>query len=110
MVVGIVGGTVLIVGIILIPYPGPGWLVVFMGLAILAEEFPWAKRALRFGREKYDDWNRWIRQQHWFVQSLTFIGTTAVVLVTMWVMNVGGIVNDWLHLDQNWLGSPFMRR
>ena len=34
--VGAIGGIVLIAGVIMIPYPGPGWLVVFAGLAILA--------------------------------------------------------------------------
>jgi hypothetical protein len=46
-IVGIVGGVVLAAGIVMIPYPGPGWLVVFMGLAILSREFPWAQRENR---------------------------------------------------------------
>ncbi len=32
--IGIVGGLLLVVGIIAIPYPGPGWLIVFTALAI----------------------------------------------------------------------------
>lgn len=42
-----VGGTVFVAGIILIPLPGPGLVVTPIGLAILATEFRWAKRALR---------------------------------------------------------------
>ncbi|HSX28294.1 MAG TPA: TIGR02611 family protein [Candidatus Saccharimonadales bacterium] len=39
-----VGGLIVIVGIILIPLPGPGWAIVFVGLAILATEFELAMR------------------------------------------------------------------
>jgi len=42
--VGIIGVTVILIGIPLIPLIGPGWLIVFTGLAILASEFPWAGR------------------------------------------------------------------
>lgn len=38
--VGIIGTFIIIVGIILIPLPGPGWLIVFLGLAFLGLEFP----------------------------------------------------------------------
>jgi uncharacterized protein (TIGR02611 family) len=36
IVVGVVGLIVLGVGILAIPYPGPGWAIVFIGLGILA--------------------------------------------------------------------------
>jgi uncharacterized protein (TIGR02611 family) len=42
--IGVVGVAVVIAGVILIPLPGPGWLVVFLGLAILGTEFPAAHR------------------------------------------------------------------
>lgn len=42
----IVGGTVLIIGIILIPLPGPGLLITAGGLLILSTEFTWAERQL----------------------------------------------------------------
>ena len=41
MGVAALGVTVVIVGLILVPLPGPGWLIVFCGLAILATEFHW---------------------------------------------------------------------
>jgi len=43
-VVGVVGGTVVATGIILMPLPGPGTLIVFGGLAILGTEFDAAQR------------------------------------------------------------------
>ncbi|MEZ5564751.1 MAG: PGPGW domain-containing protein [Gammaproteobacteria bacterium] len=43
MVVGIIGGTVVLVGVVLLVTPGPGILIIAAGLAILAIEFAWAK-------------------------------------------------------------------
>jgi uncharacterized protein (TIGR02611 family) len=40
--VAIIGTSVILIGIPMIPLIGPGWLVVFTGLAILASEFAWA--------------------------------------------------------------------
>ena len=48
--VGVTGGVVLVAGIIAIPYPGPGWAIVFIGLAILASEFVWAHHTLKFAK------------------------------------------------------------
>jgi uncharacterized protein (TIGR02611 family) len=40
------GFTLLLVGVIMIFTPGPGWLVILMGLAVLAAEYVWARRLL----------------------------------------------------------------
>ena len=50
IVVMVVGGTVLAAGVALIVLPGPAFLVIPLGLAILAIEFAWAKRWLRSAR------------------------------------------------------------
>jgi tellurite resistance protein TerC len=43
----IIGGfTLLLVGAALLVLPGPGWLTIFLGLALLATEFVWARRWL----------------------------------------------------------------
>ncbi len=47
VVVLIIGGTVLILGIIMLVTPGPGIAGVIAGLAILATEFVWAKLLLK---------------------------------------------------------------
>lgn len=43
--VALVGALVVVTGIVLIPLPGPGWLIVFLGLSILATQFAWAARS-----------------------------------------------------------------
>jgi len=40
------GFVVILVGLALIPLPGPGVLVIAVGLAVLALEFAWAERLL----------------------------------------------------------------
>jgi tellurite resistance protein TerC len=47
VIVALVGSTVLLVGIALLVLPGPGLPIVVAGIAILATEFLWARRALR---------------------------------------------------------------
>ena len=43
----IVGGfTLLLIGIVMLVTPGPGWLVIFLGLGLLAAEFVWARRLM----------------------------------------------------------------
>lgn len=46
------GFTIFIIGIIMLPAPGPGGLVVAAGLAILARDVVWADRLLRYLRKK----------------------------------------------------------
>ncbi len=52
MVITIVGVVVVAVGIVLLPLPGPGWLVIFAGLSLLATEYDWARRLLSWARSK----------------------------------------------------------
>ncbi|TFD55118.1 TIGR02611 family protein [Cryobacterium frigoriphilum] len=42
--VAVLGIVIIVIGILLIPLPGPGWLIVFIGLAALGTEFPAAHR------------------------------------------------------------------
>jgi len=59
ILVGIVGGVIVIVGLILVPLPGPGWLIVFLGLTVLASEFAFFHRISTWLRAKlHAFWNR----------------------------------------------------
>jgi hypothetical protein len=50
--VTIAGFAVLLAGIVLLVLPGPGWLLIFLGLAILATEYMWAARLLETAKKK----------------------------------------------------------
>jgi tellurite resistance protein TerC len=51
IVVAIIGGTVTLIGIALIVLPGPAFIVIPVGLSILATEFLWARRWLKKVRQ-----------------------------------------------------------
>lgn len=104
--IGVVGGIVLLAGVIMIPYPGPGWLVVFAGLAILSTEFAFAERILARVRQKYDEWRDWLKVQPRWVQWLVLAFTGLVVVVTLWLLNAYGLINSFLNLGLDWVTSP----
>jgi uncharacterized protein (TIGR02611 family) len=106
IVVGVVGLAVLVVGILAIPYPGPGWAIVFVGLAILATEFDWARRLLRYTRERYDRVMGWFKRQGLGVQALGVVFTAAVVLGTLWLLGALAWAAGLVGLEQSWLKSP----
>jgi len=45
------GGTVTLIGITLLVLPGPAFIVIPIGLSILATEFVWARRWLTKARQ-----------------------------------------------------------
>lgn len=47
LIVTIVGTTVVLIGIITLVTPGPAFIIIPTGLAILATEFVWARRLLK---------------------------------------------------------------
>ena len=47
IIVAVVGATVLLIGIALLVLPGPAFIVIPIGLAILATEFAWARHWLK---------------------------------------------------------------
>src|SRR6476661_5172556 len=98
VLVAVVGGVVLLIGIITIPYPGPGWLIVFAGLGILSTEFEWAKRVLTYARSKYDAWQKWVAGQPTYVKIGIWAATAIIVVLTIWALNGYGLINEWFKL------------
>src|SRR5262245_32988095 len=75
--IAILGGLVVATGVVLIPLPGPGWLIVLAGLAIWAVEFVWARHLLQFTRDKLLKWTAWVGRQSLPVRIL--IGTAGLI-------------------------------
>lgn len=109
VIIAIVGAVVVLLGLVLVPYPGPGWLIVFAGLAILSTEFEFASKWLESGRQTYDSWQEWLKKQNIYVQAIVLTATGIVVVVTVWLVNGFGIMNTLLGLEQSWLVSPLFR-
>ena len=47
VIVSVIGATVLLIGVALLVLPGPAFIVIPIGLVILATEYAWARRWLR---------------------------------------------------------------
>lgn len=107
--VAITGGVVVLGGLIMVPYPGPGWLTVFAGLAILSTEFMFATKLLRYGRGLYDRWARWLKRQPRIVRLGVLSVTGIVIVLTIWLVNGFGIAVSLLGIDAPWLVSPLAR-
>jgi hypothetical protein len=54
LIVGVIGGTILLIGLALLFLPGPAVLVIPLGLAILATEFAWARHYLTKARKLFE--------------------------------------------------------
>lgn len=52
--VAVVGSVMMLAGLVMIPLPipGPGWVTLFLGLAVLSTEFVWAHRVTTFLRRQ----------------------------------------------------------
>jgi tellurite resistance protein TerC len=50
LMIGVIGTTILLIGITLTILPGPAFIVIPIGLGILATEFIWARRIIERGR------------------------------------------------------------
>ena len=74
--VGAVGSLLIGLGLVLVPLPGPGWVVVFLGLGVLATEFAWAQLLLERLRARVTVWTSWIQRQALLIRLV--IGLVAV--------------------------------
>jgi hypothetical protein len=54
VVVLVVGVTIILIGVALLILPGPGWLIIFGGLGLLATEFAWARYILKQARVRFE--------------------------------------------------------
>ncbi len=61
LVVLVTSGTVLLVGLALLFLPGPGTVVLFVGLAMLATEFVWARRLIKRMRDQVEGAAHYLR-------------------------------------------------
>ncbi len=85
IVVGVLGAALVVAGLIMVPFPGPGWLVVFAGLAVLATEFAWAHRLLGFAKRTVTAATDWLKRQNWFVRIVAALLTAALAAAIVWI-------------------------
>jgi uncharacterized protein (TIGR02611 family) len=103
--VGIAGALVIALGIILIPFPGPGWAIVILGLAIWAIEFTWAKKLLNFTKRQVQSWTHWIGRRSWPTRALLGLVGLAFVAAVVWGSVRLSFGIDLIAEGRNWLAS-----
>jgi len=79
VIIGLLGLLIIAVGIVLLPLPGPGWVIIFGGLAIWSLDFKWAARLRRFAMQQVSKWTAWVGRQPWWLRVL--LGLALVILV-----------------------------
>jgi uncharacterized protein (TIGR02611 family) len=96
IVVALLGVAITLGGLLLVPLPGPGWLIVFAGLALLATEFDPARRVLEFGRGTLQGWTAWLARQGIVVRAGVGLGTLACVAAGLWAAAAVAGVPSWV--------------
>ncbi|WP_449278305.1 TIGR02611 family protein [Leucobacter sp. GX24907] len=61
VLVTVIGGAIIILGLVLVPLPGPGWLIVFIGMTVLGSEYHWARRLTAWLRRAFARFWEWWR-------------------------------------------------
>src|ERR1700749_2240399 len=87
--VTLVGLVVIAIGAVLIPLPGPGWLIVFLGLGIWSTEYEWAHRLLGTARRLVGKWWDWMGgRPRWaqIVVGVIGLAFTAAVSLAAWYL------------------------
>lgn len=98
----VVGLAVVGAGIVMLPLPGPGWVVIFGGMAIWATEFVWAQLVLRWTKRKVTEaaqkaLDPKVRRRNII---LTVIGVVIVAALVGFYVWKFGFVMPWKIKDQ----------
>ncbi|HET6534263.1 MAG TPA: TIGR02611 family protein [Actinoplanes sp.] len=101
--VGVFGGLVVALGIVLIPFPGPGWAIVILGLAIWAIEFVWAKHLLAFTKRHVLSWTHWVGRQSLPLRCLIGVAGMLFVGAVVWTSVKVSFGLDLVAVCWNWL-------
>lgn len=73
----------------MLPLPGPGWLVIFGGMAIWATEFVWAQLVLRWTKRKVTEaaqkaLDPKVRRRNIILTTIGLVIIAAVLAVYVW--------------------------
>ncbi|MBB3079704.1 TIGR02611 family protein [Streptomyces violarus] len=98
----VIGLAVVVAGIIMLPLPGPGWVVIFGGMAIWATEFVWAQLVLRWTKRKVTEaaqraLDPRVRRRNIILTSIGLVIVAVLVGIYVWKF---GIVMPWKIKDQ----------
>lgn len=90
------GTLMLVLGLLTIPFPGPGWLTVFVAIGVLSLEARWAQAILHWGVGIYDRFFTWYHRQprttRWTMTGMLLLLCFVTFLAITWVTwGLGGL-------------------
>jgi uncharacterized protein (TIGR02611 family) len=99
--IGVFGGALVVLGLIMVPAPGPGWLVVIAGLSVLALEYAWARHLLELVKRHVRVWTHWIGARSLAFRAVVGLGGLAALGFAAWVS-----LKYAMHFDAvQWMGN-----
>ena len=110
LVVAALGLAVVALGLVLVPFPGPGWLIVIAGLALLGTEFDSARRLLRFTQRRLRVWTQWLGRQPLPIRLLVGLAALAATAVVAYGALLLTELPDWVPGPvSKWFGAAPVR-
>ena len=103
--VATLGAIVVAVGIVLIPFPGPGWAIVILGLAIWALEFAWARHLLEFTKRHVQSWTHWVGRQSLPMRAVIGIVGMVFVAAVVWTSVRLSFGIDLMAVAREWISG-----
>ncbi len=94
-VVTVLGGIVFCGGLVMMVTPGPGIVGIILGLAILATEWTWAERAVKYARHKAHEAAETAREMDPRVRRRRVLLTAGAVVLVVGALTAYVWVYDW---------------
>ncbi len=88
IVVAVLGGLLTLAGVALLALPGPGFVLVAAGLAILSTQFSWARKPLDYAKDKAREGIEEVGEHRWRAVAAV---VCAVTLVALGVLVLAGV-------------------
>lgn len=95
----VVGFSLLIFGIIILPTPAPGWLCIFVALGILSLVHPPTRRLNVWLANRLDRFHAWYAEQHLVWRALLFVLLVASMAAIMGSVYHFMAPNHWPYTD-----------
>ncbi|MBJ7000033.1 TIGR02611 family protein [Streptomyces griseofuscus] len=98
----VIGLAVVIAGVAMLALPGPGWVVIFAGMAIWATEFVWAQVVLRWTKRKVTEAAQRALDPEVRRRNIALTVTGAVIIVVLCTIYLWrfGLVPPWKIKDR----------
>ena len=88
VVIAVLGGLLTLAGIALLVLPGPGFVLVAAGLAVLATRFSWAQKPLDYAKDRAQQGITEVAKSPWRATGAVL---AALVLVVLGVLTLAGV-------------------